>query len=178
MENPKILSDEQIMKVNDSDIEVWVCDYADRDRAIAQAQLDDTWQKAQEYYEPLLLSAIEDLRELEETFHNRIQQAKAEVVERFQKAVKDLKEGKDIDLAEREFEVFFSIRNDGLAEGYGKGKAEVVREMIEEIEKHLLVEKTTYIKDGWGNIGIRETTLWLCEWWQSLKSKYTGGQKK
>jgi hypothetical protein len=75
-------------------------------RAIAQAQLDDTWQKAQEYYEPL------------------IQQAKAEVAEKFQKAIKNLREGKELDLTEREFEVFYSIRNDGISEGYKQGRNE------------------------------------------------------
>ena len=41
---------------------------------------------------------------------------------RFNKALIDLRAGKDIDLTESEFEVFWAIHNDGVAEGYKKAE--------------------------------------------------------
>jgi len=144
MDKPSVLSDERQRKIARK---CWRTN-STYPEAIMTAQRDDTWQKAQDYYEPIIRGLKVDIETLSHAIEvlspeendaeqgaievldelQVIQQAKAEVVESFHKAIKDLRGEKDIDLTEREFEVFYSIRNDGLAEGYDTGRAEVAGE--------------------------------------------------
>jgi len=50
--------------------------------------------------------------------HSIKAQKNKDTIQRLRNAAKDARLGKDLDLAEDEFEVFHTIRNDGIAEGY------------------------------------------------------------
>ena len=72
MNKPDVLNDEQIGKVltidfketTGKDAKEYFSYVSENDRVIAQAQRDDTWQKAQAYYEKKIREIFEEIEEL------------------------------------------------------------------------------------------------------------------